>query len=309
MKLRTPVTALLLMSTCCALQRVRAQQAFAAGERAHRTGAAHLLKVDRPGRGNSVNDQQQSFLVLIDPAHGGADAGARLSDRLLEKDLTLSLAARLHAALVNDSIPVVVTRDSDATVSNANRAQLANRSGADACIILHATSAGTGVHLFTSSLSVQPVSAAAKQTSASQAASALDRRTSADRGGSTRLAGPNPGQQRLRLASAINEAFTRAEIPTTLGRTSLQPLDSFDCPAVAVELAPLTPAMMSKGALISDSGYQASFLHALEAALMAWRGEYRSEGHSQRNVEAAPEPMESALEPLYPAGKSILGKP
>ena len=33
--------------------------------------------------------------------------------------------------------------------------------------------------------------------------------------------------------------MTHAEIPVTLGRTALQPLDSFTCPAVVVEMSPL----------------------------------------------------------------------
>jgi len=39
------------------------------------------------------------FVVVIDAAHGGADNGARLSDRALEKDLVLTLSVRLRSML------------------------------------------------------------------------------------------------------------------------------------------------------------------------------------------------------------------
>src|SRR3984957_20883667 len=51
------------------------------------------------------------FAVVIDAAHGGSDTGARLSDRLLEKDLDLTLSVRLRSTLAAPGIPVVTTRE------------------------------------------------------------------------------------------------------------------------------------------------------------------------------------------------------
>jgi N-acetylmuramoyl-L-alanine amidase len=84
------------------------------------------------------------FAVVIDAAHGGTDSGARLSDHLLEKDLTLTLSVRLRSMLGAHGIYVVTTRESDSTLPALSRAEVANHVNAAACITLHATTSGTG---------------------------------------------------------------------------------------------------------------------------------------------------------------------
>ena len=102
---------------------------------------------------------QPRFLVVIDPAHGGTDSGARLNAQMLEKDLVLALSLRLRSALNAHGISVVTTRESDVLVSPVNRAETADHAVAAACISLHATATGSGIHLFTSSLTEIPVDA------------------------------------------------------------------------------------------------------------------------------------------------------
>jgi N-acetylmuramoyl-L-alanine amidase len=80
-------------------------------------------------------------------------------------------------------------------------------------------------------------------------------------------------EQSLRLASEVDSAMTHAEIPVTLGRTALQPLDSFTCPAVAVELAPLHNA--SRVTPLSDPEYQDRIVAALAAAVEQWQRDWR----------------------------------
>ncbi|HZC43878.1 MAG TPA: N-acetylmuramoyl-L-alanine amidase, partial [Acidobacteriaceae bacterium] len=92
------------------------------------------------------------FLVLLDPAHGGTDTGAMLDPATLEKDYTLALAMQLRLALNARGIRSILTRTSDVEVDSDARATTANHSHASACLSLHATSTGNGVHLFTSSL-------------------------------------------------------------------------------------------------------------------------------------------------------------
>src|SRR5579884_3229148 len=43
-------------------------------------------------------------LVMIDPAHGGAESGAVLNPTLLEKDVTLGLARRLRQDLTSRGV-------------------------------------------------------------------------------------------------------------------------------------------------------------------------------------------------------------
>src|ERR1700761_1972121 len=85
------------------------------------------------------------FAVVIDAAHGGTDGGARLADHQMEKDLTLNLSVRLRSVLNAHGISVVTTRESDSLLPAINRAETANHVGAAACLILHATTSGSGV--------------------------------------------------------------------------------------------------------------------------------------------------------------------
>jgi N-acetylmuramoyl-L-alanine amidase len=191
--------------------------------------------------------------VVIDGAHGGSDNGARLSDHLLEKDLVLTLSVRLRSTLGAHGVYVVTTRESDSAIPALNRAEAANHVGAAACIILHATTSGSGVHLFTSSLTQIPLTRFLPWDTAQGAYA----------------------EQSLRLSSEFDSALTHAEIPVTLGRTALQPLDSFSCPSVAVELAPLN--INGKVTALSDPEYQDRIVAALAAAVEQWQRDWRQQ--------------------------------
>ena len=198
---------------------------------------------------------QPGFVVIIDAAHGGADPGARINDRLLEKDLILAVAGRLRSLLAAQGVQVLATRESDKDVSALDRAQLANHAQAAACISLHATATGSGVHLFTSSL----------------AATAGGRFLPWQTVQSAYMT------QSLRLSSEIDSALAHAAVPVTLGRTALQPMDSFACPAVAVEIAPLEGGSTTKAAPLIDAAYQKKVMDALTAAVEQWRNDWRQQ--------------------------------
>jgi N-acetylmuramoyl-L-alanine amidase len=77
--------------------------------------------------------------IVIDPGHGGAEDGAHGAGGTLEKNVTLSVARRLKAALEGRlGVRVVLTRDGDATVGLDERAALANNNKADLLVSLHA---------------------------------------------------------------------------------------------------------------------------------------------------------------------------
>lgn len=77
--------------------------------------------------------------VVLDPGHGGEDAGARSADGLLEKDVALSVAQRVKSLLESRfGLRVLLTRDDDRTVDLDRRAALANNNKADLFIGLHA---------------------------------------------------------------------------------------------------------------------------------------------------------------------------
>lgn len=195
------------------------------------------------------------FLILVDAAHGGTNTGARLASGLLEKDLTLDLTVRLRSMLAARGIDVSTTRNSDMSVSAVARAEIADRTPFAACIIIHATATGSGVHLYTSSLApTPPLKFMPWQTAQSAYIT-----------------------QSLKLSSDIDSALAHAEIPVTLGRTALQPMDSFACPAVAVEIAPLQAGASAGAQPISDEAYQRAILGALAAAMDEWRKDWRQQ--------------------------------
>ena len=194
------------------------------------------------------------FLVLLDPAHGGTDMGAMLDPATPEKNYTLALAMQLRAALNARGIRSILTRTSDVAVDSDARATLANHSRASACISLHATSTGNGVHLFTSSLPPLTEADPRRAFLPWQTAQAAYETSS------------------LRLESDVDAAMTQQHIPVLLARTSIPPLDSMACPAVDVEVAPLdvnTP--------LSNAGYQQKVVDALDVALVAWRSDWRQQ--------------------------------
>jgi N-acetylmuramoyl-L-alanine amidase len=77
--------------------------------------------------------------IVIDAGHGGTENGARGPNGALEKNVTLSVARRLKAALeARLGARVILTRDGDATMGLDERAALANNNKSDLFVSLHA---------------------------------------------------------------------------------------------------------------------------------------------------------------------------
>ena len=76
--------------------------------------------------------------IALDAGHGGDSLGTRTPLGLLEKDITLDIARRLRELLeAGHGFEVVMTRRDDDAVSLAERAAIANRSGADVFVSVH----------------------------------------------------------------------------------------------------------------------------------------------------------------------------
>lgn len=198
---------------------------------------------------------QPRFVVVLDAAHGGDNQGARIADRLLEKDIVLDLSIRMRSILNAHGIQAITTRETDTGIPLETRASIANHAQPAACIVIHATATGSGVHLFTSSL------APASNTHFLPWQTAQSAYVT----------------QSLKLSSDLNSALAHAAIPVTLSRASVQPMDSLTCPAVAVEVAPLSAGNTTKARALSDESYRKSIIDALTAALEQWRGDWRQQ--------------------------------
>ena len=76
--------------------------------------------------------------VVIDPGHGGRDPGAQVRG-LNEAELVLDIAMRLEQLLAKEpGVEVVMTRRTNAYVALEERTAIANRSGADLFLSIHA---------------------------------------------------------------------------------------------------------------------------------------------------------------------------
>ena len=89
--------------------------------------------------------------IVIDPGHGGNDAGAIGPTGVMEKTVTLKVALELRKLLEAEGAQVIMTREGDTTVSYKGakasdieelgaRCDVANRVGADIFISIHADS-------------------------------------------------------------------------------------------------------------------------------------------------------------------------
>jgi len=77
-------------------------------------------------------------LVMIDPGHGGDDAGVKITDKLGEKEITLAIALALQKELSKDGkIEVILTRDGDKNVSIEERKKKLEKAKPDIFLSLH----------------------------------------------------------------------------------------------------------------------------------------------------------------------------
>lgn len=208
-------------------------------------------------------------MVALDPAHGGVDSGSRIGDNTLEKTVTLALAFRLRSLLTARGFTVVLTRDSDAALPAAgtqgtaqvsapgaslsldDRAGIANHLRPAACLLLHATARGNGVHLYTSELEPAVGEGNTLPWLTAQAAWV---------------------SQSQQLEHSVSSALGRSHIALVSSSASIRPVDSLTCPALVLELAPENGDVRS----INDTGYQERVAEAIAGALIFWQNQVQT---------------------------------
>ncbi len=82
--------------------------------------------------------------VVIDPGHGGRDDGASRGD-VKEKDLNLKVAKKLSILLKAEGFNVVMTRDTDKSLSLDDRAFIANKYKDSIFVSIHFNAAASGL--------------------------------------------------------------------------------------------------------------------------------------------------------------------
>ncbi|MEA3314500.1 MAG: N-acetylmuramoyl-L-alanine amidase [Campylobacterota bacterium] len=79
-------------------------------------------------------------VIVIDPGHGGKDAGAVGSKRKYEKKIVLNVGKYLRDELKKDGYKVFLTRNRDKYIRLSNRTKFANKKNATLFISIHANS-------------------------------------------------------------------------------------------------------------------------------------------------------------------------
>ena len=215
--------------------------------------------------------QINRMVILLDAAHGGLDSGARISDATVEKDVTLAMAFKLRSLLSARGFAVVMTRDADSptepdatgtALTLDDRAGIANHARAAACLLLHATGSGNGVHLYRSELDATAGVPAVEPWLTAQAAWV---------------------PQSEALEKLLAAALTRAGIALVTSRASVRPVDSLTCPTLVVELAPGGSDPDS----INEGDYQQRIAQAIAGSLLFWRNEVQAPARLPATVTLA----------------------
>lgn len=104
-----------------------------------------LSRALHPDLGQVISEgvRRATTVIVIDPGHGGKDAGAIGPYGLTEKAVALDISWRLRDYLAREhpEVRIIMTREDDYCVSLEQRVRLANESEADLFISVHANSA------------------------------------------------------------------------------------------------------------------------------------------------------------------------
>jgi N-acetylmuramoyl-L-alanine amidase len=188
-----------------------------------------------------------AFLVVVDAAHGGDDAGATLAQNLLEKEVTLSLARRIAHELQNRGIQVTLLRNSDATILNEQRAITTNTLHAAVYVSVHASSIGHGLRVFTS----------------------LMPPTAIPPGKHTFIPWNAAQSQYLDRSSAVSGSIAfecnRKQVPVKALQGAVLPLNNIATAAIALEIAPGSSDVQSVNAAEYSQNVAAAVANGIAA--------------------------------------------
>ena len=93
------------------------------------------------GQARADHNPYHGLVVCIDPGHGGAEPGAvNTTWNLVERDINLDIALYLRAGIEARGAAVVMTRETDATMSIRQRYTFCNDEQADLLISIHTNS-------------------------------------------------------------------------------------------------------------------------------------------------------------------------
>jgi N-acetylmuramoyl-L-alanine amidase len=212
--------------------------------------------------------------IAVDPGHGGDDEGAKGAQGTKEKDITLTVARKMKAALESRiGVRVLLTRDEDRSLSIDDRTAVANNGKADLLISLHANA------------SLRPTAGGASISTAffdraaeMRARALAPQRVPAAGGGSREIefvpwdVAQIPHLQHSNEFASIIEHQLHDRVPLAVRPVESAPLrvlESANMPAVLIEMGYLTNAAQEKQ--LAGAEFQNVIVQALVDAVVRFR--------------------------------------
>lgn len=217
-------------------------------------------------RGAALQPSTGKKVIVIDPGHGGIDAGTSGVNGLLERDLVLDEGLRLARVLErNPHYKVYMTRDSDVFIPLRERVAVARARHADLFISLHADSnpdAGvTGLSVYTLSESGSDKEAAALAQKENQS----DIIAGVDLGGENSAVAPILLDLEQRDTMNKSSRFAQLIVSSLSRATDILPRQPHRSAAFVVLKAPDVPSVLI------ELGYLSNVQDAAQMNTARWR--------------------------------------
>lgn len=208
-------------------------------------------------------------VIVLDPAHGGTDPGARGAMGIVEKELTLNFARVIRGEFERQGFRVFLTRNDDTNPSYDDRAAIANAHRDAIFITIHVASTGAfGTARTYFDQFAEPLPTAQPTSTPATNALAWDDAQRSYLDVSHRFGDILQSQLAQRFAGS----------PATASGVAVRELRSIAAPAVAVEISSV---------VTSDAGALAQRVGPLAAAIVAAVHAYRPSAAAGGGVSGA----------------------
>ncbi len=187
------------------------------------------------------------FVVVIDPAHGGEERGAAITDTIQEKDVNLAIARRLQHELQTKNIYTILLRSGDTTISLDDRAVAVNSARPAVYVCVHAANLGTGTRIFTALMAPAGIIPHGFLPWPQAQASFLDLSS--------------------QVAGSVSAELSNRQIAVTAFPAPLRPMRNIAAPAIAIEVAPPDTDVSD----INDADYQQNVAAAVANGIAAMK--------------------------------------
>lgn len=187
------------------------------------------------------------FVVMIDPAHGGDERGAAITDTIKEKDVNLAIARRLQRELQSRNIYTILLRYGDTTIPLDDRAVAVNSARPAVYVCVHAANLGTGTRIFTALMAPTAASTRGFLSWPQAQAPFLDLSS--------------------QVAGSVSAELSNRQIAVTALPAPLRPMRNIAAPAIAIEIAPPDGDVEN----INESDYQQNIAAAVANGIAAMK--------------------------------------